>query len=718
MRLSFLVALALCACPVVEAPAPLHDAGSQPADTALPSDAGWISDAANSTADAAEVIERCPEDATIEIAGASIVWNWWLADELPNELLNVRVSDPNCEDLQIISDAAWLYASLDAANSRLFLQLIPDQVSSGNHRAQITISSVAGRPAAAQISVNLSALTRSEPSQPHVLVIGLDGLRADALRLAETPKIDALTRRGSSSYTASTQLSSATSSGPGWQSIFTGVEPTKHRVLSNGNYQNLDRGFPTFFQRATSELGLNSAAVVHWGPLLDSHIEEASLHFSARGLDSEVKQTMIEHLLSGESQVHYVHFDDPDHAGHATGFSAYNPEYISAIEGNDSMVGELIEAIIERPNIAAEDWLIVVTSDHGGSGRSHGARNLETQRIPLIVSGPAAQRRRLEGGSHLDVHPTVMAHLGLAAEESWGLDGAVFGLTSSHEVNCVDGYDDDQDGLIDCDDTDCDSAEACLPIENICPSDSAGSRLGWQVYTSSLQGAVARLNPSCNAQSGREQTVTWRAQRTSRFVFNTIASRGDTLLWARSSCLGEELACNDNIYDTVRNDVPYNIQSLITLDLIEGQQIILGLDEAQRDAVQQIQLNVHDLGLACDESPTADGVGRALSEGNNEAASTRFSPSCAGMGRDSVLLWTAPETRNYRFDTDGSALDTVLALYAPDCMNELACDDDGGRGYTSSLTRQLQQGERLAIVVGGFRGRSGNWQLNITALEN
>jgi hypothetical protein len=51
-------------------------------------------------------------------------------------------------------------------------------------------------------------------------------------------------------------------------------------------------------------------------------------------------------------------------------------------------------------------------------------------------------------------------------------------------------------------------------------------------------------------------------------------------------------------------------------------------------------------------------------------------------------------------------------------MNELACDDDGGRGYTSLLTRQLQQGERLAIVIGGFRGRSGNWQLNITALEN
>jgi hypothetical protein len=171
---------------------------------------------------------------------------------------------------------------------------------------------------------------------------------------------------------------------------------------------------------------------------------------------------------------------------------------------------------------------------------------------------------------------------------------------------------------------------------------------------------VARLNPSCNAQSGREQTVTWRAQRTSRFVFNTIASRGDTLLWARSSCLGEELACNDNIYDTVRNDVPYNIQSLITVDLIEGQQIILGLDEAQRDAVQQIQLNVHDLGLACIESPTADGVGRALSEGNNEAASTRFSPSCAGMGRDSVLLWTTPETGNYRFDTDGCSLSTLL----------------------------------------------------------
>jgi hypothetical protein len=710
--------LALCACPEAEAPPALNDAGSQPLDATVLTDSGWLGDAGNSRPDAAEIIEPCPEDARIEIAGSSIDWNWWSGDELPNELLNIEVSDRRCENLHVSSDADWLYASLDAANSRLFLQLVPQQLRSGKHRALVQISSVAGRPSAAEISVNLSALTRIEPNQPHVLVIGLDGLRADALHLAETPEIDALARRGSSSYTASTQLSAATSSAPGWHSIFTGVEPSKHGVRSNGNYQNIERGFPTFFKRAADELGLNSAAVVHWGPLLDSHIEETSLHFSARGLDSEVKQAMIEHLHSGESQVHYVHFDDPDHAGHATGFSAYNPEYIAAVEGNDSMIGELVEAILERPNINAEDWLIVVTSDHGGSGRSHGALNLEMQRIPLIVSGPTAQRRRLEGGSHLDVHPTVMAHLGLDAEESWSLDGSVFGIASNEELNCADGFDDDQDGLIDCDDSDCDSAEACLPIENICPSDSAGSRLGWQVYTSSLQGAVARLNPSCKAQSGRERTVTWRAQRSSRFVFNSIASRGDTLLWARSSCLGEELACNDNIYDTVRNDVPYNIQSLITVDLTEGQQIILGLDEAERDAVQQIQLNVHDLGLACDEAPIANGLGTALSEGNNEAASTRFSPSCAGMGRDSVLLWTAPNDGNFRFDTDGSAVDTVLALFSPDCMNELACDDDGGRGYASLLTRQLQQGQRLAIVLGGFRGRSGNWQLNITALEN
>ena len=87
------------------------------------------------------------------------------------------------------------------------------------------------------------------------------------------------------------------------------------------------------------------------------------------------------------------------------------------------------------------------------------------------------------------------------------------------------------------------------------------------------------------------------------------------------------------------------------------------------------------------------------------------------MGRDYVLRWTAPATRNYRFDTESSAVDTVLALYSGDCMNELACDDDGGRGLTSALERRVEEGETLGIVVGGFRGRNGAWRLNITALE-
>ena len=83
------------------------------------------------------------------------------------------------------------------------------------------------------------------------------------------------------------------------------------------------------------------------------------------------------------------------------------------------------------------------------------------------------------------------------------------------------------------------------------------------------------------------------------------------------------------------------------------------------------------------------------------------------MGRDHVILWTAPQSGQFRFDTQGSTLDTVLALYEPDCLEELACNDDGGSGFTSALDRTMQQGDQVAIVVGGFRGKNGQWQLNI-----
>jgi arylsulfatase A-like enzyme len=80
---------------------------------------------------------------------------------------------------------------------------------------------------------------------------------------------------------------------------------------------------------------------------------------------------------------------------------------------------------------AAEDWLVVVTSDHGGRGTNHtkGHDVSEILHSFLIVSGAAAARGTFAEPTYLvDAAATVLAHLGIDPDEAWGLDGVPRGL--------------------------------------------------------------------------------------------------------------------------------------------------------------------------------------------------------------------------------------------------------------------------------------------------
>ena len=66
-------------------------------------------------------------------------------------------------------------------------------------------------------------------------MIGLDGARPAALRKANTPAIDSLIGRGMWSWQAETQNGNTRSS-PGWMSMMTGVNPSKHGVPIHEDY--------------------------------------------------------------------------------------------------------------------------------------------------------------------------------------------------------------------------------------------------------------------------------------------------------------------------------------------------------------------------------------------------------------------------------------------------------------------------------------------------
>jgi predicted AlkP superfamily pyrophosphatase or phosphodiesterase len=280
-------------------------------------------------------------------------------------------------------------------------------------------------------------LTCAPAREPRVLVIGLDGVRMDVLARAHTPHLDSLAASGILLTAATVE---PTVSGPNWSSILTGVGPDKHGVRSNDFSSNAYDRYPDFLTRLELvDSAYRTAAVVDWpplgsgasgGPLVSDRVDRLTLidgdSLGYTLADSLSAEAGAELLRTGEWDAVFVYLGDIDEAGHRT--SSLAPEYRAAIETADRQVGRLLEAL--RSRLSYEDWLVLVTTDHGrrDDGGHGGTSDLERTSF-ILMSGPAASRQApAERPRVYDVAVTALTHLGVRIEPMWGLDGRTVGL--------------------------------------------------------------------------------------------------------------------------------------------------------------------------------------------------------------------------------------------------------------------------------------------------
>ena len=222
--------------------------------------------------------------------------------------------------------------------------------------------------------------------QKKVLIIGIDGCRTDALIQAQTPNIDALITNGI--YSPNALNDDITISGPGWSAILCGVWSGKHLVTGNDFTINDYENYPSLFKHAEDfDSNINTLSICHWDPIND-HIVQNHVDFKLNvSSDAEVSSQAASYISSNDPDLIFLHFDDVDHAGHSYGFNPTISQYISAIETTDAYIIPIINAIEQRPNYANEDWLVLISSDHGGVGNSHGGTSIEHREVPFIASG-------------------------------------------------------------------------------------------------------------------------------------------------------------------------------------------------------------------------------------------------------------------------------------------------------------------------------------------
>lgn len=319
------------------------------------------------------------------------------------------------------------------------------------------------------LCASISASAQQTARKPKVLFIGIDGVRSDALKQGNTPNIDTLMAHGL--YTFDSWHCGQTSSGASWSTMMTGVWEAKHRVTNNSytnpNYAN----YPYFPKRAKECLpNLKAVQIITWDPMNDPTNSNNSAGYvfnsgfnqsidaGSHGQGAVTAAARIQ-LADPNLDILFIHYDETDATGHSSGFNPSNAQYMNAIQDVDRQVGQVLEKLYQRPTYNQEDWLVLLTTDHGGIGTTHGGQSNTERHIWWIASGPSVPHLEITGpdpGSYYmpsnpvdsqmlkhtpvlpDIAVTALAHIikgsSCSSPESnplWNLDGKSWLVTDT-----------------------------------------------------------------------------------------------------------------------------------------------------------------------------------------------------------------------------------------------------------------------------------------------
>ncbi|MBR0537277.1 MAG: alkaline phosphatase family protein [Clostridia bacterium] len=260
-----------------------------------------------------------------------------------------------------------------------------------------------------RIMDHLKAPLPEGKTEKKVLVLGWDGCRADAMALTQQRRaVDMLLADGGKAYVAycgganyPAPITQETATMEGWTTMFTGMWGVDGHGVT-GFDKNVRTSKVNGFFTTAIEDGLidSSAFCFSWSGHLETYKDEiaydkanninAAWLFSegeegGEGDDGTFEKAMGELQKPDCPDLLFTIFEYCDYYGHTYGFWGETPEYVEAFRRSNETGAQLINAVKARPTYDTEDWLILISSDHGGYVRGHGGDTL-MERMMFIVT--------------------------------------------------------------------------------------------------------------------------------------------------------------------------------------------------------------------------------------------------------------------------------------------------------------------------------------------
>ncbi|KYF65927.1 MXAN_6577-like cysteine-rich protein [Sorangium cellulosum] len=245
-----------------------------------------------------------------------------------------------------------------------------------------------------------------------------------------------------------------------------------------------------------------------------------------------------------------------------------------------------------------------------------------------------------------------------------------------------------------------------------CPEIDLGSTVP-QTVTGTTAGAVDILSSTCGGIGGNEATYSFTAPALGTYIFDTFGSSFNTVLSARDGgCSGAVLKCN--------GDAAGGVQSRLTMDLDEGQKILLVVDGSSATASGEFTLNVqqYEGGGTCPRPIDLGSTVPQVVTGSTADQPESVTPKCGSSSApDMIYSFTASDDGTYIFNTLGSSFDTILQIFDGSCAGTpLRCNDDAG-GPQSRLTIDLVAGQTVLVAVDGRNTSRGDYVLQVDKFD-
>ena len=292
------------------------------------------------------------------------------------------------------------------------------------------------------VSCNQGA--EKEARTPKAVFIIVDGIPADVIEKLNPPTLAAISKAGgfTRAYVGGqtgTYTETPTISAVGYNSLLTGTWVNKHNVWDNDiaepnyHYKDIFRiaeeynkdlqtaVFSTWTDNRTKLIGeglpQTGKVMLDYkfdGLELDTikypHDEQSEY---IRLIDEAVSDQAARHIREHGPDLSWVYLQYTDDMGHRFGDSE---QFYEAIRLADRQVGKVWEAIKHRDSQFDEDWLIIITTDHGRdatTGKHHGGQSTREKLTWIATNASDVNERFQHTPAVVDIMPSICNYLGI-----------------------------------------------------------------------------------------------------------------------------------------------------------------------------------------------------------------------------------------------------------------------------------------------------------------